>query len=136
MPKKAPLPSDLSPAQREIMEIVWQHGEVAVSDVRQLLAKTRDVARNTVRTLLERMEVKGWLKHREHRRQFLYSAAVPRQTSIGQRVLDVLNTVCGGSPEALVTAILNHRGLSEAEFERIEMMLNSARENSRKGQSQ
>jgi predicted transcriptional regulator len=68
----------LSPAQQEIMEIVWDKGEVAAVEVRQLLARGRVLARETVRTTLERMEEKGWLKHRVVGRTFFYSAAVPR----------------------------------------------------------
>jgi predicted transcriptional regulator len=133
MSKKLPAMTDLSPAQREIMEIVWQRGEVCVSDVRDVLSKKREVARNTVRTLLERMEQKGWLKHREHRRLFLYSAAVPRRTSIARRVLDLLNSVCSGSPETLMVALLDHRGLTEEEFQRIEELLATAKSESSQG---
>ena len=102
---------ELTPAQGEIMEIVWDHGEVSASEVRRILSRTREVARNTVRTLLERMEQKGWIRHREEGRTFLYSAAQPRQATIGQKVHEMIETVCGGSPEALVTALLDYRGL-------------------------
>jgi hypothetical protein len=46
----------LSHAQNEIMEIVWQKGEVAAIEVRELLADGRELARGTVRTVLQRME--------------------------------------------------------------------------------
>src|SRR6187399_1338322 len=105
------LPS-LSRSQREIMEIVWDRGEVSANDVRDILSVTRDLAKNTVRTLLERMEVKGWLKHREDGRTFLYSAIQPREASVGQKVLEVVDQLCGGSPEELVTALLDYRGLT------------------------
>ncbi len=118
---------ELTPAQGEIMDIVWERGEVSASDVRQILSRTRAVARNTVRTLLERMEEKGWLSHREEGRTFLYRAAQPRQATIGQRVREVVDTVCGGSAEALVTALLDYRGLSSGELERIRQMLAQAR---------
>ncbi len=94
---------------------------------RRILSKTRKVARNTVRTLLERMEEKGWITHREEGRTFLYSAAQPRQAIIGQKVQEVVETVCGGSPEALVTALLDYRGLNSEELERIRRMLSQAR---------
>jgi BlaI family transcriptional regulator, penicillinase repressor len=48
---------DLSPAERQVMQIVWERGEISASEARDALP--RDVARNTVRTLLERMEKKG-----------------------------------------------------------------------------
>jgi predicted transcriptional regulator len=123
-----PLPG-LSPAQREIMEIVWARGELSASEVREILSKTRDLARNTARTLVERMEQKGWLKHREDGRTFLYSAAQPRPVAIGQAVLNVVDHVCGGSPEVLLTALLDHRGVTADELARIRSMLDKAKAN-------
>jgi predicted transcriptional regulator len=123
--KQADLP-DLSPAQREIMEVVWQRGEVTANEVRRVLARTRNVARNTVRTLLERMEDKGWLKHRAEGRTFLYTAARPRHDTIGQKVREIVETVCGGSPETLVTALLDYRGLRPDELKRIRQLLDQA----------
>ena len=73
--KRVELP-ELTPAQGEIMDIVWQRGEVSASEVRRVLSRTRAVARNTVRTLLERMEEKGWITHREDGRTFLYSGGL------------------------------------------------------------
>lgn len=125
MKKRRKLPA-LSPAQREIMEIIWARGEVSASQTREILAQKRDVARNTVRTLLERMAEKGWLTCRQEGRTYFYSAAQPRETSIGERVLDVVDHVCGGSPEALVTALLDYRGLTQAELGRIRQMLDEA----------
>jgi predicted transcriptional regulator len=118
--------SSLSPAQREIMEIIWAEGELSAAQTREILAQKRDVARNTVRTLLERMAEKGWLTCRQEGRTYFYSAAQPRETSIAERVLDVVDHVCGGSPEALVTALLDYRGLTKAELGRIRQMLDEA----------
>ena len=58
MARRPALPG-LSQSQREIMEIVWQRGEVSAVDVRAALTPRRDLAKNTVRTLLERMEADG-----------------------------------------------------------------------------
>lgn len=127
MPRKRRDLPELTPAQSEIMEIVWAREEVSASEVRRVLSRSRPVARNTVRTLLERMEEKGWIAHREEGRTFLYSATEPRQTTIGQRVREVVETLCGGSPEALVSALLDYRGLNSGELERIRAMLAKAR---------
>lgn len=128
--KKTDLP-DLSPAQDVIMEIVWQRGEVTATQVQHILAPERKIARNTVRTLLERMEDKGWLKHRLEGRTFYYSAVRPKQATIGQKVREVVETVCGGSPETLVAALLDYRGLRADELKRIRKLLDQA--SARKG---
>ena len=127
MATRRPALPGLSQSQREIMEIVWDRGEVSAVEVREILSTKRDLAKNTVRTLLDRMEEKGWLKHREDGRTYLYSAAQPREASIGQKVLEVVEHVCGGSPEELVTALLDYRGLSPQELKRIRTMLDEAK---------
>lgn len=119
--------SSLSPAQREIMEIVWDKGEVAAIEVREVIAESRPVARETVRTIMQRMEAKGWLKHRVVGRTHFYSAAVPREVSVGQKVVELIDTICGGSPERLVTALLEFRGLSKAETDRIQELIAESR---------
>ena len=120
---------DLSPAQREIMEIVWDKKEASVQEVRESLNKERNIARETVRTLLTRMEEKGWLRHRVVGRTFLYSAAIPRDANLGQRLVEFIDTLCDGSAETLMTALLNHRGLTDAETRRIQAMLRDAKKN-------
>ncbi|HEY1786239.1 MAG TPA: BlaI/MecI/CopY family transcriptional regulator [Pirellulales bacterium] len=126
MAKKRRLLPELSPAQQQIMECIWEHGELSASGVRAILKPKRPVARNTVRTLLERMEEKGWLKHREEGRTYLYSAAQPRQQTVGGKIADVVERVCGGSPEMLMAALIDFRGLTKDELSRIRQMLDQA----------
>ena len=117
----------LSRGQREIMELVWDEGEIGVLDLTRLINKQRPIARNTVRTLVERMREKGWLRHRIEGRSYLYSATVPREESLGQRVMDMVDKACGGNPEKLMMALLEYRGLSEDESLRIRKMLDEAK---------
>lgn len=127
MARKRAVVPDLSPAQQEIMEIVWQRGEVTATELLRVLSQRRKIARNTVRTLLERMEEKGWLQHATEGRTFLYAAARPRSESIGHKVREVVDTICNGSPETLVAALLDYRGLGAEELNRIRKMLDEAK---------
>ena len=86
------------------MDILWERGELSASEVGTILLPKRHLARNTVRTLLLRMEEKGWLTHREVGRAHRYSPAVPREATIGKKVIELIDTLCGGSPEALMSA--------------------------------
>lgn len=118
----------LSSAQREVMEIIWDLDEASVFTVTEKLNQVRPVARNTVRTLMERMETKGWLTHRSEGRSYVYSATVPREESLGQRVMDMVEKACGGNPEKLMTALLDYRGLTDEEALRIRKMLDEAKD--------
>ncbi|MHC4404014.1 MAG: BlaI/MecI/CopY family transcriptional regulator [Planctomycetota bacterium] len=125
MRTKKPVP--LSAAQREIMEIVWDQGEISAFELREILSKRRPLARETVRTLLRRMEQKGWLEHRVVGRTYFYFAAIPRELNLGHRVLHLVDEMCGGSPERLMSALLDHRGLTDEEADRIGQMIEAAR---------
>ncbi len=50
-----------------------------------------------------------------------------RAASIGQKVLEVVDQVCGGSPETLVTALLDYRGLEAEELQRVRQLLEDAK---------
>ena len=93
----------LTDAQREIMEVVWDHDEVTVSQVRDELAQKRDVARNTVQTMIVRLEERGWLKHREEGRTFWYSANRTRAASLGAKVAQMIDRLFAGSYGVLNT---------------------------------
>jgi predicted transcriptional regulator len=130
----------LTDAQRDIMEIVWRQGEVTVSDIWSNLASRREVARNTIQTMIVRLEDKGWLKHREKGRTFFYAAARPKTLSLGAKVVQMMDRFFAGSPEQMVTALIEYRGLSADEAERIRAMIDQAESNQqgtskRKGKS-
>lgn len=121
--------SPLTESQREIMEVVWQRGEVTVSEVRDVLGEQREVARNTVQTMMVRLEEKGWLKHREQGRTFFYAAARAKAVSLGAKVAQMVDRFFAGSPEEMVTALLEYRGLSDGEGQRIREMIEQAEAN-------
>ena len=118
--------SPLTDAQREIMEIVWRCGEATVSQVRDELSARRELARNTVQTMIVRLEEKGWLRHREDGRTFVYSARRPRTASLGAKVSQMVDRLFAGSPDELVTALIEYRGLSPDEAQRIRTMIDEA----------
>ncbi len=116
----------LTESQREIMEIFWELGQATVSDIHGRIATRRDVARNTIHTLIVRLEERGWLQHVEPGRKFIYSAAKPRAKSLGVQVSHFVDRMFGGSPEQLVSALLEHRGLSKRELQNIREMIELA----------
>ena len=114
----------LSDAQLEIMAIVWEQGDVNVADVWRALSKRRKVARNTVQTMLVRLEEKGYLQHRAVGNAFVYSATAERQTTIRSLLRSLLDSAFQGSTEGLMMALLEESPPSEEELKRIRRKLN------------
>jgi predicted transcriptional regulator len=116
----------LSAGQWEIMQAVWDGGEVTVAEVWKALAARRPVARNTVQTLLTRLAEKGWLRCRTDGHAHRYRAAVPRAAALKGAVRRLVDTAFGGSAAELVHALLDGRGVSPAEAARIRELIERA----------
>jgi BlaI family transcriptional regulator, penicillinase repressor len=126
VPKKHDLPA-LSEAQMEIMHVIWEHGECSVATVWKRLHERRGISRNTVHTLMVRLEEKGWLAHSEAAGGFLYRATVSRQQAQRGTVEKMVQTVFNGSAEGLVLALLEGGTLSKSEAGRIRQLINKAK---------
>ena len=116
----------LSEAQLEIINIVWDQGKATVGKIWKVLAKRRPVSRNTVSTMVTRLEEKGWLHHRVVGGTFLYSATHPREKVLPRMVHRLVDAAFQGSAEGLVLTLLEGGRLSAEEVERIKAMLDKA----------
>jgi BlaI family penicillinase repressor len=117
----------LSETQLEIMNVVWDHEKCSVADVWKILNDRRGVTRNTVHTLIVRLEEKGWLTHCEEGSAFLYAATVSREAAQQRCVQRIIETVFDGSAEGLVLTLLNGGIVSKTEAERIRDMIARAK---------
>jgi predicted transcriptional regulator len=115
----------LSPANLEIMKIIWERGEVTVSDVVEAINASRkdDVRRTTIQVQMGRLEEYGWLKHRQVGRAFYYAAIVPQQKTTKDILDDIKNRVFGGSRAELVKCLLEDEALTSEEIEEIRALL-------------
>jgi BlaI family transcriptional regulator, penicillinase repressor len=125
MAKKPPLPP-LSEAQLEILNVVWNRGETTVGDVWVELAQRRVIARNTVQTMIVRLEDKGWLRHRAAGNTFYYRATQPARTVRRRMTRRLVDTVFHGSTEGLLLALLEKESLSPEEADRIRALIDQA----------
>lgn len=116
----------LSDAQLEIMNVVWDRGEATVGEIWQELSARRPVARNTIQTLVSRLEEKGWLAHTAAGAVFRYRAVYPRQTTLRNLVRRLVDTAFGGSAEGLVMTLLEDQQLEAGEAERIRALIQQA----------
>ncbi len=118
----------LSEAQLEIMNYVWDRGQVTVADVWKHISSQRSVARNTIQTMMVRLEEKGWLQHEDNGSGFVFSATEDRSLTLRRMVSRMVETAFQGSAEGLVLALLNGRGVSADEAERIRAAIEATEE--------
>ena len=65
----------LSELEHTVMEVVWRRTSATAEDVRGDLAERRPMKESTVRTILKRLEEKGYISHRVDGRTNVYSSS-------------------------------------------------------------
>jgi predicted transcriptional regulator len=110
------------------MNLFWEHGELGVAQVRQLLSGRRTVARNTVQTMLKRLADKGWLQPRAQGNAFYFRAARPRKSALRGMLSQLLDGAFGGSASGLVMALMESRRISPEEARRIRVLIDEMQE--------
>jgi predicted transcriptional regulator len=123
-------PAELGELEREILSIVWRMGAVTAEQVREELA--RPLKDSTVRTVLRRLEEKGYLSHSVDNRTFLYRPAESRQRVAGRAVKRIVDWFCEGSVEALLVGMVDSKVLDRAELQRLATRIADARKSSMK----
>ena len=115
-------PAELGELERGILSIIWRTGPVTAEQVREELARpgvARLLKDSTVRTVLRRLEEKGYLEHSIENRTFLYRPAESRQHVAGRAVKRIVDWFCEGSVEALLVGMVDSKMLGQGELERL-----------------
>jgi predicted transcriptional regulator len=118
---------DLSRRERQIMDLLYQHGRLTAAEVRDQLPG--DPSYSTVRALLRVLEEKGHVHHEEEALRYVYTPTVARDEAKRSAVRHLLKTFFDGSPEDAVAALLDESAghLSAAEYDRLEALIGKAR---------
>jgi predicted transcriptional regulator len=113
-------PAGLGELEQTILRMVWQQRQVTADQIReQLDSAGRVLKESTVRTVLRRLEEKGYLAHTVEQRTYLYRAAEDGRSVAGRAVQRIVDRFCGGSVEALLVGMVNADVLSENELQRL-----------------
>ena len=121
--RRAAAAGPLTSAQLELMDVVWERGEVSAAQAHEVLSAKRPVAPTTVLTLLQRLEKRGWLARRVEGRAHLYRATRSREGSVGAILRRLRDVAFGGSTAGLVASLLDAGDVSAEEIARLRKRL-------------
>jgi BlaI family penicillinase repressor len=112
-------PQNLGEVEQLVMDYVWSHGRTTSESCREALASSRPMKDSTIRTVLRRLEQKGYLRHEIEGRTFIYQAADARQNVAVRAVKGIIDRFCGGSAELLVMGMVDNAVLNRKQLERL-----------------
>ena len=107
----------------EILKVLWEQGPCSVRAVHRYLARSEDLAYNTVQTLLRIMEDKGLVEHQVEGRTFIYLPRFSREDS----AVRFLDRVFDGAAAQLVLSLLRAERIPPDELDRMQAMITAAR---------
>ena len=86
----------LTPLQQAILEFLWTNGPATGEAVREGLLPQHPLKDSSVRTLLRRLEIQGYLRHETQGKSFLYTATVPARTVAAHGIRQIIQRFCEG----------------------------------------
>jgi BlaI family transcriptional regulator, penicillinase repressor len=95
----------LGDLEHELLTILWKHGEMSATAVRSHVA--RKLKDPTIRTVLRRLEEKGYVTHSVVSGTFIYRATESAETTAATAVQGIVERFCGGSLERVLLALVD-----------------------------
>ena len=110
---------DLSDLEHQLMEILWKKGRATAEQIREALAPRHVLKDSTVRTVLLRLEKKGYVNHKIEGKAFVYSGVEkPRNVAV-RAVRQILDRFCDGSLEQLLVGLVENEVVDREELQEL-----------------
>lgn len=114
--KPSPI-NDLGDLERDVLELVWSGGEATADQIRHKLA--RPLKESTIRTVLSRLEQKGFLSHKVNQRTFVYRAITPRSDVTSRAVQRIADWFCKGSVDDVLLGMVESKVIDQRDLQRL-----------------
>ena len=101
------------------MEFVYSARAATAEQVREALAPAHRLKDSTVRTLLRRLEERGFLTHRVEGKVFVYETAIPPRSLAARTVRQIIERFWAGSPEQFLAGMVDEKVLTPAQIRRL-----------------
>ena len=107
------------------MDFLWSGGPGTAEQVREALLPGHPLKDSSVRTLLRRLEDRGYLKHRLEGKIFVYEAAMAPRSIAARAVTNIIRRFCSGSEEQFLIGMVDEKVLSMDEIQRLARKIKS-----------
>lgn len=118
--------SKLPPRERQIVDILYQQGPLPVADISDALPD--QLSGSALRTMLKRLEDKGYVQRIQSDRGFLYSPVLSDTVAKKSALSEIVKVFFNGSPASAASALLGmSERLKDNELDELEAMIARAR---------
>lgn len=122
----------LSNGEWKIMKLLWSSDTMTVGQIVKAVENDTAWSKNTVFTMLKRLEEKGAVRMLSTKRPQPYAAAISKEQATLEETGSFLSRVYDGSVGLFVSALSGYRGLSQTEIDELRAILDQAEEENHK----
>jgi predicted transcriptional regulator len=116
----------LTRREREIMDALFAAPDGATAEAVRA-AMPSPPSYSAVRTMLTRLEAKGYVRHREEGPRYVYQPVAARRTARRAALQQLVRVFFGGSPGEAATALLRQERWTDAELDALRDQIDAVR---------
>ena len=111
--------SPLTPLEQFIMDYVWAHPNCTAETCREGIAPQRALKDSTIRTILRKLEEKGYVAHDIDGRTFVYRPSDTRRNVAVRAAQQLIDRFCGGSVEELLIGLVDNQVVEPKQLQKL-----------------
>jgi predicted transcriptional regulator len=109
----------LTDLQQAILNFLWANGAATADEVRAALRSKHPLKDSSVRTLLRRLEARGFVAHDMAGNTFVYRAEMHASRVAARAVRQIIDRLCAGSVEQFLVGMVDEHVIPRHEIERL-----------------
>lgn len=121
----------LTDAELLLMQVLWKRGPSTVQDVVEALPDDESRAYSTVLTTLRILERKGYLRHEQEGRAYVYHPVVDRQEARQGALQYILDRFFNNSPDLLMLNLFKSEQMTADDLKRLKKMIDESEQEDR-----
>jgi BlaI family penicillinase repressor len=101
------------------MDYVWKHPDCTAETCREGVASQRPLKDSTIRTILRKLEEKGYVSHTVDGRTYVYRAVETSRNVAVHAAQQLIDRFCGGSVEEFLVGLVDNQVLEPKQLRRL-----------------
>lgn len=119
---------DISPAEWEVMRLVWTLGHATSHLLIESLQEKMDWQESTVKTLIRRLTKKGYLKREGRKRPYQFVATISEEMGINTQVDQLFNSLCAMQVGPTLQHLVATQPISQGDLEKLQTLIDEKKQ--------
>jgi BlaI family transcriptional regulator, penicillinase repressor len=109
----------LTKSEEEVMQMIWEVGRCTVSELLQRIPEPERPPHSTLSSVVRILEKKGYVGYKAYGKTYEYFPLISKADYGSRSLLDLMRNYFGGSPQRLVSHLVQQEQLDEAELAKL-----------------